>query len=83
MGLEPKVTPASKGDGGGADGRVGAQGRELATLVQHFVDMPSDQWLEAMVQILGPPPIKQPLQIDGVVIEKEPLESDGTTTGGP
>lgn len=83
VGLEPKVTHGGKGDGVGADNRNDAEAREVSTLVHRIVELPSDQWLEAVVQILGPPPIKQPLKLDGEVIEMEPLKSDDVTPGGP
>jgi hypothetical protein len=85
VGLEPKLTPAvrdAKGEGGSA-GDNATNRATLADLVGRLVDLPTDQYLETLVAVLGPPPIKQPLQIDGVVIEKKPLEPDDATPGEP
>ena len=39
------------------------------------VELPVGQWAEVITAVLGPPPVKQPLHIDGTVLEKKPLGS--------
>ena len=80
-GLKPKITPAArdaKGEGGSAVGNAVTQ--ELAVLVNRFVNMPSEEFMPALVALLDPPPVKQPPTIEGTVIERRTLtEADDET----
>ena len=75
LGILPKLTQASK------DEEPKDADRELHELVSRVMDLPTEEFLPALREILGPPPVKQPLSIEGTVIEKKPLESDDAMGG--
>ncbi len=69
--MEPKVTQGSK-----EAGRDDLGDRELYELVSKIVNLPTEEFLPAIVELLGPPPVKQPLQLEGaIVIERKPKEA--------
>ena len=75
VGLEPKVAPAAR-DAKGGSGVDNAVDPTLKQLVDYFVNLPPEEFIPTVVAVLGPPPIKQPLNLGEVtVIEKRPLES--------
>jgi hypothetical protein len=87
LGLEPKLAPAArdpKGDGGGAPDS--AVNQALKELVNRVHDLPDAEFLPAMVALIGPPPVKQPLVLDpNEVIEfgrrTPPEAADGSADG--
>ena len=72
IGLEPRsVAPAA---GGGGSGPPDPAASELGPLVERFVELPQDEFLSALVAVIGPPPVKQPLVLgEARVIETRPL----------
>ena len=55
----------------------GQRGREMVDFARRVAELPVGQWAEVITAVLGPPPVKQPLHIDGTVLEKTPLGSQG------
>lgn len=78
LGLEPKLTPAgreAKGEGGSADDN--AANRALAAVVGRLIELPSEAFIATLGELIGPPPVKQPLKLGEVtVIEKRPLTAE-------
>jgi hypothetical protein len=45
--------------------------------VGRLIELPSEEFMAALVKLIGPPPVKQPLNLEEVtVIEKRPLTGD-------
>ena len=74
LGIEPRVTAPGK-PGVETDPERGLRGRELVDFAHRVAELPEGQWAEVVTAILGPPPVKQPLVLDGeaIVLEKRPL----------
>ncbi len=70
LGLEPKVTPA----GGREDGPDRGVNDEVRQLVARVLDLPAGQFLPAVVALIGPPPVKQPLVLESEVLASEKVE---------
>ena len=83
LGILPKVTPAAGKDGNPSDADdKSTQVRELKDLVNRFVELPEGEFIPHIVQLLGPPPVKQPISIEGTVLEKKLLQSDDAPPRG-
>jgi hypothetical protein len=80
LGLEPKVTPGARklGADDGGDQPDNPATRTLAALVSRVVDLPEDAFMPTLVALIGPPPVKQPLVLEGeaVELERRPLPPD-------
>ena len=75
LGFERKATQSSKEPGGGDDADA-RNTRELHDLVGRIVNLPTEEFLPALEYLLGPPPVKQPIQIEGTVVESRPLTEE-------
>lgn len=76
LGLEPKVTAADRS----ADDLGSAHhDKELAQVIGRLLNLPSEEFMAALPSLLGPPPVKQPLKIEGPVIESRPMSQEGET----
>ena len=67
VGLEPKLTAAGRE----AKGEVGSLGNSaadkvLADLVSRLLDLPEEEFMPALVALIGPPPVKQPMILEAI-----------------
>jgi len=53
-----------------------AEARERAELVHRVVNLSEQEFIPVIVQLLGPPPVKQPISIEGTVLESRPLTEE-------
>lgn len=62
--INPKASPAGK-DEDDPDARSGAHVREMHDLVHRIVDLPVGEFMPTVIALIGPPPVKQPLVLEG------------------
>lgn len=70
LGLEPKLTLTGRDE----DEPEGSAREELRRLVGRVLDLPPEEFVPSIVALLGPPPVKQPLVLEGEVLASEKVE---------
>lgn len=78
VGIEPKVVGPGRGEGDGGD--RGATD-ELRQLLSRVLELPAEQFGPTLVALLGPPPVRQPLVLEGQVVP-EVRDEDAQGDGG-